>query len=141
RCRTCGLRWHVGSAQSRPASAPTVFTVSPPKSPWFSILSPASGGEHLHRTLATRRRFRFFFFQAEDGIRDWSVTGVQTCALPIPEPVGPPEPVVPPAPVEPPEPVTSRPEPQPAAKVSKPRATSLRIGPPVEVHQDRKSVV
>src|SRR5437879_9204480 len=26
---------------------------------------------------------RFFFFQAEDGIRDTSVTGVQTCALPI----------------------------------------------------------
>src|SRR5499433_4154906 len=25
----------------------------------------------------------FFFFQAEDGIRDWSVTGIQTCALPI----------------------------------------------------------
>ena len=25
----------------------------------------------------------FFFFQAEDGIRVWSVTGVQTCALPI----------------------------------------------------------
>src|SRR5258706_7389162 len=28
-------------------------------------------------------RLFFFFFQAEDGIRDWSVTGVQTCALPI----------------------------------------------------------
>src|SRR2546429_5486509 len=29
----------------------------------------------------------FFFFQAEDGIRDVAVTGVQTCALPIfPEP-------------------------------------------------------
>src|SRR5207237_1787798 len=27
--------------------------------------------------------FFFFFFQAEDGIRDSSVTGVQTCALPI----------------------------------------------------------
>src|SRR2546423_11023232 len=26
---------------------------------------------------------RFFFFQAEDGIRDKLVTGVQTCALPI----------------------------------------------------------
>src|SRR6266496_5592365 len=26
---------------------------------------------------------RFFFFQAEDGIRDLYVTGVQTCALPI----------------------------------------------------------
>src|SRR5207237_3589148 len=25
----------------------------------------------------------YFFFQAEDGIRDSSVTGVQTCALPI----------------------------------------------------------
>ena len=27
--------------------------------------------------------FFFFFFQAEDGIRDDLVTGVQTCALPI----------------------------------------------------------
>src|SRR5437667_5733568 len=27
--------------------------------------------------------FFFFFFQAEDGIRDRDVTGVQTCALPI----------------------------------------------------------
>src|SRR5204862_4056857 len=27
--------------------------------------------------------FFFFFFQAEDGIRDLYVTGVQTCALPI----------------------------------------------------------
>src|SRR6266403_2618217 len=29
------------------------------------------------------RRSIFFFFQAEDGIRDLYVTGVQTCALPI----------------------------------------------------------
>src|SRR5689334_23643755 len=28
-------------------------------------------------------RIMFFFFQAEDGIRDGTVTGVQTCALPI----------------------------------------------------------
>src|SRR2546422_5831320 len=28
----------------------------------------------------------FFFFQAEDGIRDVAVTGVQTCALPILQP-------------------------------------------------------
>src|SRR2546430_7165957 len=33
--------------------------------------------------LAARRLFCFFFFQAEDGIRDLTVTGVQTCALPI----------------------------------------------------------
>src|SRR2546429_5897596 len=30
-----------------------------------------------------RSFYRFFFFQAEDGIRDVAVTGVQTCALPI----------------------------------------------------------
>src|SRR2546430_4314168 len=32
----------------------------------------------------------FFFFQAEDGIRDLTVTGVQTCALPISPPSAPP---------------------------------------------------
>src|SRR5688500_19814009 len=43
--------------------------------------------------VSTIPRFCFFFFQAEDGIRDYKVTGVQTCALPIclfadcPEPV------------------------------------------------------
>src|SRR2546429_1516015 len=31
----------------------------------------------------TRSDHVFFFFQAEDGIRDVAVTGVQTCALPI----------------------------------------------------------
>src|SRR2546429_7246047 len=34
----------------------------------------------------------YFFFQAEDGIRDVAVTGVQTCALPICDPVCPPLP-------------------------------------------------
>src|SRR2546429_3782166 len=33
--------------------------------------------------LSDRAYFCFFFFQAEDGIRDVAVTGVQTCALPI----------------------------------------------------------
>src|SRR2546428_14162424 len=33
--------------------------------------------------LSSRWSFFFFFFQAEDGIRDLIVTGVQTCALPI----------------------------------------------------------
>src|SRR6266581_5538594 len=42
-----------------------------PKHPIFS--QRAIGGSH----------FCFFFFQAEDGIRDGRVTGVQTCALPI----------------------------------------------------------
>src|SRR5437764_4078674 len=34
------------------------------------------------------RYLLLFFFQAEDGIRDTSVTGVQTCALPICHPSG-----------------------------------------------------
>src|SRR2546427_1108519 len=33
--------------------------------------------------FASASFFFFFFFQAEDGIRDLTVTGVQTCALPI----------------------------------------------------------
>src|SRR2546430_2396950 len=35
------------------------------------------------RYLRLRSSVLFFFFQAEDGIRDLTVTGVQTCALPI----------------------------------------------------------
>src|SRR5690606_40025898 len=35
------------------------------------------------RSLCASHKIFFFFFQAEDGIRDFHVTGVQTCALPI----------------------------------------------------------
>src|SRR5256884_5453457 len=41
-------------------------------------VSPADTGSDLDQSC-----FFFFFFQAEDGIRDVAVTGVQTCALPI----------------------------------------------------------
>src|SRR2546429_1673045 len=41
--------------------------------------SAATGGV----SLSSCGRSGFFFFQAEDGIRDVAVTGVQTCALPI----------------------------------------------------------
>src|SRR5688572_16899697 len=40
----------------------------------------------VHRdegVVLDRFRCKVFFFQAEDGIRDLTVTGVQTCALPI----------------------------------------------------------
>src|SRR2546429_3987200 len=36
-----------------------------------------------HTQCSTLLILLFFFFQAEDGIRDVAVTGVQTCALPI----------------------------------------------------------
>src|SRR2546430_11339457 len=35
------------------------------------------------RVIMCQHEVFFFFFQAEDGIRDLTVTGVQTCALPI----------------------------------------------------------
>src|SRR2546430_2515423 len=41
-----------------------------------------TGTTRYHR-YARFGRCLFFFFQAEDGIRDLTVTGVQTCALPI----------------------------------------------------------
>src|SRR5256885_8639597 len=37
----------------------------------------------MSKGLVDRWYMVFFFFQAEDGIRDYKVTGVQTCALPI----------------------------------------------------------
>src|SRR6266567_8074539 len=55
----------------------------------------------------------FFFFQAEDGIRDLTVTGVQTCALPISGGRGPahqrPPPTLTPAPRRTPPPQCARP--------------------------------
>src|SRR2546430_10435379 len=38
---------------------------------------------HEPITIMSQIVTMFFFFQAEDGIRDLTVTGVQTCALPI----------------------------------------------------------
>src|SRR5258707_278556 len=43
---------------------------------WFAL-------SLLRFRLPSRLSMIFFFFQAEDGIRDIGVTGVQTCALPI----------------------------------------------------------
>src|SRR5437762_4276406 len=50
-------------------------------------LVEANAGILVDKTVLDQGKFFlvffFFFFQAEDGIRDTSVTGVQTCALPI----------------------------------------------------------
>src|SRR2546426_12065404 len=39
--------------------------------------------EYISYYIMSKYVLFFFFFQAEDGIRDYKVTGVQTCALPI----------------------------------------------------------
>src|SRR5256885_3672443 len=48
-------------------------------------MPPRGAGDHPAApvTRHLRPRAPYFFFQAEDGIRDYKVTGVQTCALPI----------------------------------------------------------
>src|SRR5256885_3821280 len=54
------------------------------KSAWWrcdSMLKQATIVPHVDRSDVYV--LCFFFFQAEDGIRDYKVTGVQTCALPI----------------------------------------------------------
>src|SRR5260370_20324644 len=50
-----------------------------------ALNSPSFGSTRSRMTICKceSNAYFFFFFQAEDGIRDSSVTGVQTCALPI----------------------------------------------------------
>src|SRR5258706_5037428 len=52
--------------------------------PPFGVALPfeMSTARHVDQ-LRRAPMIRCFFFQAEGGIRGWSVTGVQTCALPI----------------------------------------------------------
>ena len=49
------------------------------------VRSVCLGKQKLAYEVLAGMEFRrcLFFFQAEDGIRDYKVTGVQTCALPI----------------------------------------------------------
>src|SRR5690606_40579588 len=90
-------------------------------------------GSTLHSVRVAGFCVYFFFFQAEDGIRDFHVTGVQTCALPISTPEPPtPEPPAPtsrPAPtfrpVPPPGPVP--PAPTPPTRGG-PRSEERRVG-------------
>src|SRR5256886_9371478 len=48
-----------------------------------TLLGQFSGRVQQTYKHSVPRFFVLFFFQAEDGIRDLTVTGVQTCALPI----------------------------------------------------------
>src|SRR2546430_4678764 len=53
---------------------------------WYALWAKSYWGSPLARSSWGKKRLSCvcrFFFQAEDGIRDLTVTGVQTCALPI----------------------------------------------------------
>src|SRR5207237_5374486 len=76
-------------------NAPLCYSTSAPRREPLSLslyrfVRTSTAASSSTATASTRMRNRpwptstySFFFQAEDGIRDSSVTGVQTCALPI----------------------------------------------------------
>src|SRR2546421_564908 len=64
----------------RAGALPTCRTKSAPDA---CSAAAMEGGGLSHSIEAATFERGFFFFQAEDGIRDLIVTGVQTCALPI----------------------------------------------------------
>src|SRR5437762_9756623 len=70
--------------------SPSRTEAANPSWEWWPLTSipgqaPASSPTRAFRLSSPAGARRpSFFFQAEDGIRDTSVTGVQTCALPIP---------------------------------------------------------
>src|SRR5258707_11073373 len=86
--------------------------------------------EGTNRALVIVLSHVFFFFQAEDGIRDIGVTGVQTCALPIS--VRTPRRATPP-----PGPHRWRPGLHPRGPESPPRPTFPPGPSPVRGHPDR----
>src|SRR5256885_11421849 len=51
--------------------------------PLMGLLGTVTGIMRSFTSMGCAELSVFFFFQAEDGIRDYKVTGVQTCALPI----------------------------------------------------------
>src|SRR5260221_680440 len=94
----CGRSRHLARKLSlrRKRSSPNVFEMAATETITSSILIKlirVSVGTVRHPRrckivvidiqITLKQMLRDFFFQAEDGIRDHCVTGVQTCALPI----------------------------------------------------------
>src|SRR6266704_3647057 len=73
-CRSRGLPYHKKKNHKRDEILPGVFMTGS-VDPIGRILPVGALPEKIQGFV--------FFFQAEDGIRDRNVTGVQTCALPI----------------------------------------------------------
>src|SRR6266542_6256325 len=65
------LTFDIFKPKTHPNGAAVIFIVS---GGWISPYTPPD---------QALPQYQDFFFQAEDGIRDATVTGVQTCALPI----------------------------------------------------------
>src|SRR5258706_11772310 len=85
RAELLGLGWVRGTIFGRDVDPEVCSTsaTSLARPGWTSSAGRAAGDPERSKTPAGCANCGSFFFQAEDGIRDWSVTGVQTCALPI----------------------------------------------------------
>src|SRR5256885_165988 len=83
----CSYIWTTECLFRRRTPGATLLAWDGPASPSLALrpssepvlTSPATSSGMICRSVPQM----FFFFQAEDGIRDYKVTGVQTCALPI----------------------------------------------------------
>src|SRR3989339_1656101 len=73
----------MGSAKMRAAGADVLFDMTPQGT--IGLIEALPNIFKVYKLLTKMKKLlrKENFFQAEDGIRDWSVTGVQTCALPI----------------------------------------------------------
>src|SRR5258706_12101803 len=74
--------YHVASVCIKPSSVPLAARLLRGSDALVGTVVGFPHGSSTTRVKVCEAR-QLFFFQAEDGIRDWSVTGVQTCALPI----------------------------------------------------------
>src|SRR6266542_2877166 len=75
--KECRSRWTPYHQKKKPT---TISIEAPSRPP--SVRPPPTPAEPAGR-IAKRTRGTFFFFQSEAGMRAATVTGVQTCALPI----------------------------------------------------------
>src|SRR5256885_4413364 len=86
--RSVGTEPKISTTQNRNANIPeqvgtsSVRDIHSANNPHNVTASRIFADQHQFRDQGKSQK-SFFFFQAEDGIRDYKVTGVQTCALPI----------------------------------------------------------
>src|SRR5256885_10084303 len=75
--------WHRNDFPKVPREAELLNALRPFDIAPGDYFIPRAAGMQEMRTPEFKEKMRqVFFFQAEDGIRDYKVTGVQTCALP-----------------------------------------------------------
>src|SRR2546430_11336554 len=84
KCRGSEIAWVPIDGKGKLITFTEVYFAPPAfqdATPYLLGLAELDDGLRVFAPISSE--VEFFFFQAEDGIRDLTVTGVQTCALPI----------------------------------------------------------